>query len=347
MRSHQDRRKQSERNEQAIRLIELIAHLDRLGAQDVYALAEHFGTSEKTIKRDLGALEACGVPLESEMQGKRKAWRIDAKRRLASLSSLLDASHYLALRVAMEPGASLATGSALFATLEDLGQKIEGAIGPHGRAQLAAIEQAFYAYEKRAYREMTPDVLWPLVGAISERRICRITYRAVREHATDKVYELLPLKLFAYDGALYLMCHDPKKNTQIKLNLQRLHKLRVGKRTGRVPRGFDPEALEHAAFGLFTGGAPTTYRLRFAASIAPYIRERTWHPTQRIDERHDGGLDLRFRCDASYEVDAWVQSWGDGVEVLAPGSLRAKLRRLGAWMVETYGAPTASARGGR
>lgn len=347
MRSKQSRRKQGERNDQLIRLIELIAHLDRTGGADVYALADRFGRSPKTIGRDLGALEAAGLPLESEMQGKRKLWRIDARRRIANLSSLLDASHYLALRVAMEPGASLATTSPLFATLEDLGQKIENAIGPHGRAQLAAIEQAFYAYEKRGYRNLAPDVLWPLVGAIAEHRLCRITYRAAREHATDKVYELLPLKLFAYDGALYLMCHDPKKNALIKLNLQRLRKLRVLRRAGRVPRGFDPEALEHAAFGLFTGGAPTTFRLRFAPHIAPFIRERTWHPTQKIEERRGGGLDLRFRCDASYEVDAWVQSWGAGVEVLAPDSLRKHLQRLGAWMTATYGAPKAAREGAR
>lgn len=337
MRSKQTRRTKSERNDQLLRLIDLIAHLDRTGGADVYALAERFGVSEKTIGRDLGALEAAGLPLVSEMQGKRKLWRLDAKRRIANLSSLLDASHYLALRVAMEPGASLTTKSPLFATLEDLGQKIEDAIGPKGRAQLAAIEQAFYAYEKRSYRNLAPDVLWPLVGAIAEHRLCRITYRAPRDKAIDKVHEVLPLKIFAYDGALYLMCHEPKARAHRKLNLQRLLELKVLSRTSRVPRGFDPEALEHAAFGLVAGGAPTTYRLHFAAHLAPFIRERTWHPTQKIDEHRDGSLELRFRCDASYEVGAWVQGWGDGVEVLTPDSLRQQMQRLGTWMVDTYG----------
>lgn len=326
------------RNDQVVRVLSVLRDLDRLGGHTVYELAERYGTDVRTIRRDLAALEQAGFPIESEREGARKRFRVGYKGALSKLSALLDASHYLALRVAMEPGAPMQSRSSVFATLEDLGAKIEAAIGAAGREKLAAIERCFHTHERRVYREVAPDVLWPLVDAIAGRRVCRVTYRSPRAAAQDKALSILPLQLFAWDGSLYLTCHDRRRDAIVKLNLQRLRSLRVTAETARVPADFDAEAFEHAAFGIFVGGAPTTYRLFFDEVAAPYIRERSWHPTQVLRET-PGGVELAFTCHASYEVSAWVLSWGDHVRVEAPASLRSELARTGRWLDETYRAP--------
>jgi predicted DNA-binding transcriptional regulator YafY len=324
------------RNDQLLRILALIRELSE-GGDTVEAFAARFGTSVKTIRRDLIAIESAQLPLASHLvDGKKKHWRLPARDKLEQLSALLDASHYLALRVAMAPGAPMQNTSKVFAELEDFGQKIEQALGPKGRETLASIEACFQPYEKGVYKEAPPDVLWPLVNAIRERRMCRVTYGAPGGDPPEKTYDVLPLKLFAYQGALYLMCQLPWASSPTTLHLHRLRGLRVLRKKGKPPRDFDPRKLETAAFGVFASGNPTTYRLRFDPGVAPYIRERSWHPTQRLDERADGGVDLRFRCDASPEVASWVQSWGDGVEVLAPASLRRELGALGEWLSSTY-----------
>ena len=331
------------RNDQVVRVLAVLRDLDRLGGCTVYELAERYGTDVRTIRRDLAALEQAGFPIESVRDGVRKRYRVDYRGALAKLSSLLDASHYLALRVAMEPGAPMQNRSSVFATLEDLGAKIEAAIGKAGRAKLAAIERCFHTHERRAYREVAPDVLWPLVDAIAARRLCRVTYRSPRAEASDNTFVVLPLQLFAWDGGLYLTCHDRRRDVILKLNLQRLRALRVLPTTAAIPKHFDAAAFEHAAFGIFVGGAPTSYRLRFDDVAAPYIRERVWHPTQELREVADG-VELRFTCHASYEVSAWVQSWGEHVQVEAPTSLRARMRELGEWLATAYREPVQRAR---
>jgi predicted DNA-binding transcriptional regulator YafY len=336
------------RNDQLVRVLQILRDLDRLGGLDVYELADTHGATVRTIRRDLDALEAAGFELLRERDGGgtgRTRYRVDFKGKLAKLGALLDASHYLALRVAMEPGAPMRSSSRVFADLEDLGAKIEQAIGEAGRAKLAAIEACFHPHERRAYAESAPEVLWPLVAAIADRRVCRVTYRAPAA-ARDKSYEVLPLKIFAWDGSLYLVCHVPKHGSQILLNLQRLRKLRVSQRRLAPPADFDAGAFEHAAFGIFVGGAPTAYRLRFDAFAAPYIRERIWHPSQTLAPIADGGVELAFTCHASVEVAAWVQHWGEHVQVLAPASLQRDLAQLGAWLAETYRAPLRAADGG-
>lgn len=336
MRSKQTKPRKDERNDQLVRALEMITVLDRSVGMTVYELAEHFAKSTKTIGRDIKALQGAHLPIDCEMRGKRKVWRVDIKKHWKDFATLIDASHYLALRVAMEPGAAVGDGTPLWADLDDLARKIEQAVGPAGKARLTAIETAFFSYEKRRYEQLPPDILWPLVQAIGDRRLCRVTYRAPSETPKDKTYDVLPLRLFAYDGAMYLLCHTPKFGSILKLNLQRLQRMRVLKRTARPPRDFDPAAIADAAFGLVAGGERTTYRLRFASYLAPFIRERRWHPSQKLAERDDGAVDLTFTCDASYEVEAWVQSWGEGVEVLAPASLRARMREVAEALLEMY-----------
>ena len=221
-------------------------------------------------------------------------------------------------------------------SLEDLSDRIEKALGPKERAHLATIDACFLSYERFAYRRSPPEVFWPLVDAIGDQRLCRVQYRAPRAKPRDTTFRILPLRIFAHDGAPYLLGWVPRYKTVVTLNLQRLVHLKVQKEQAKPPPGFDAEKWQGAAFGLFTGGPVTKYRLRFDESVAPYIRERIWHPTQEIRELRKGAVELEFTCSASYEVTAWVASWRQHVEALAPAGLRKELLQLGEWMATTY-----------
>lgn len=335
---------QTGRNAQLSRLLAIIVDLDRLGGADLYELAERHGASVRTIRRDLEAIEAAGLHLVADSDGKRNRWRIDSKHGLRKLSSLLDLRHYLSLRLAMGEVGTASGASSVFADLEDLAVKIEQTLGPAARDTLRAVDACFHSYEKHAYRQAPPDVFWPLVVAISGQRLCQVTYRAPRTRARDKTFQVLPLRMFSHSGGIYLMAWTTRHKTYLKLNLRRLRSLRVLQKQGKIPDDFDPEAVENAAFGVFHGGPVTTFRLRFSPTLAPYIRERTWHPSQQISELADGGLELTFRCSASYEVTSWVASWLDGVEALEPRSLREELGALARKMSRTYGAQRAGGR---
>lgn len=335
------------RNAQLVRMLNVLRDLDRLGGVDLYELAERYGTTVRTIRRDLEGLQEVGLPLVEEQDGKRKRWRVAFKDQLQQLSGLLDATHYLALRLAMGQGGPVRSASSVFAALEDLSAKIETVLGPPGRAQLAAIDACFHSYEKFAYRRSPPDVFWPLVQAIAEHRVCRVTYRAPRKRPYDTVFNVLPLRIFAHHGAVYLMCNILKHQTLATLNLQRLQKLKVLNKRTRPPANFDPSSLENAAFGVYSGGEPTTYVLRFDAEVSPYIRERTWHPSQRLRELRGGGVELRFTCSESYEVSGWVASWRDTVEVIKPAPLREELEQIGEWLLSTYRRRPKVSAGGR
>ncbi|WP_248345765.1 helix-turn-helix transcriptional regulator [Anaeromyxobacter paludicola] len=320
-------------------MLNILRDLSRLDGVELYELAERYGATVRTIRRDLGALEAAGLPLarEPSPDGKRMRWRLEPGRdQRGDLAALLDASHYLALRVAMNDAGALARETGLYGALEDLAGKIERAVGPRGRGQLAAIERCFISWDKHAYRSAGKEHLWPLVKAIEERRICRVRYHAASGGGEARSYEVLPLRLFVHDRAAYLLCQFQGHREVGTLNLHRLEHLEVTGRVGKVPAGFDPAKWAEPAFSIYPGDGPTTYVLRFDQTVAPFIRERVWHPSQELRELRGGEVELRFTCGESYEVTSWVANWREGVEVLAPKKLRRELAALGRELVARY-----------
>jgi hypothetical protein len=60
--------------------------------------------------------------------------------------------------------------------------------------------------------------------------------------------------------------------------------------------------------------------LRFAARpwLHRYLRERTWHPSQRFKPIDDGELRMRMTVTSTIEVIPWVRSFGNDVSVEGP-----------------------------
>lgn len=329
---------ESGRNEQIVRVLRLLRDLDRAGGATLYELAERYGTTVRTIRRDLEALEEAGIPLKKELapDSSKHRWYVDGDA-VGRLSNLLDATHYLALRLAMDEGKTVRKNETLFATLEDLSLRVERALGARGRAQLEEINDCFFSWEKFAWRAAPVDVLWPLVRAIVGRRSCQVSYRAPTSGNKVRSFRVLPLRLFVHNGALYLHAWQPKFRQVLLLNLMRLKGLTVLDEVLPGPPDYDAAKLEATAFGIFIGPDLVRYVLRFDAQVAPYIEERTWHPTQTLSREEDGSVTLTFECAESYEVPAWVASWREHVEVLEPESLRKEFREYAQWLAGKYG----------
>ena len=329
---------EDDRNAQLVRSLSVLKDLNRTGGVDIYELAERYGTTDRTIRRDLKALQDAGIPLKEEAtDGKKKKWTAQYKNHLERLNWLLDAGHYMALRFAMGQGPGLKSASQQISLLEDLADKIGGVLGAKQRKQLLDFENCFYSVEKFESLRAAPDVLWPAVGAITKNLVCDVVYRAPRAEPYDTKFKVLPLRIFAHNGATYLhVCTLGKKKTVIALNLQRLISLAPTDKTAKPPKAYDPEVLDSTAFGVFTGGTETKFRLRFDRDAAPRIRERKWHPTQKLTKTKDGGVVLTFVCADSHEVRSWIAGWRKQVVVLEPAAVREEFADYAKFLKSQY-----------
>ncbi len=66
------------RNDQLVRVLQLLSDLGVSGGCDLYELAERYGTTTRTIRRDLDAIAGAGIPLRRTAgEGSRLRWSLD------------------------------------------------------------------------------------------------------------------------------------------------------------------------------------------------------------------------------------------------------------------------------
>ncbi len=162
---------------------------------------------------------------------------------------------------------------------------------------------------------------------------------AYQKLASDKQEErcVQPLHLACVDNQWYLFGFDLNRSGSVRtFALTRMSHLRNTGRTFVRPKHFSLDEHLADSFGVFSSPEPIGVRLRFDAFAGRLINERTWHASQTIETRPDGGLDLTMYVGISPEVERWILGWGDHVEVMEPPLLRASIARTAARVCESY-----------
>jgi predicted DNA-binding transcriptional regulator YafY len=119
-------------------------------------------------------------------------------------------------------------------------------------------------------------------------------------------------------------CHHRKAIRTF--GVSRIAQARILDESFRMPAGVNKKRMFGDQFGIIWKDKFHKVRIRFSPEVAPYIRERQWHPLQKIREMRDGGLILDFTTNHLNEVKDWVLSWGPGATALAPQPLVEKVR---------------------
>jgi predicted DNA-binding transcriptional regulator YafY len=84
-------------------------------------------------------------------------------------------------------------------------------------------------------------------------------------------------------------------------------------------------------------GEPQHVAIRFRADQAPYVKERTWHSSQKITAEQDGSIVLEMDVADLDEVKRWLLGFGGSSEVLEPVDLRKRMIEELAQTLQMYG----------
>mgnify|MGYP003350206401 CR=1 FL=1 len=74
-------------------------------------------------------------------------------------------------------------------------------------------------------------------------------------------------------------------------------------------------------YGIFSGKALQTARLRFDAQAAQWVGHEEWHPDQQLTPLADGGLEMRLPYADATELVMDILRHGPNVQVLGPAAL--------------------------
>lgn len=163
----------------------------------------------------------------------------------------------------------------------------------------------------------------------AEGRVVQIDYEAFdgdRKTTRVRPYFLEP------DGAthsVYLIGFDEPAGAMRTYKIERIRSSVLTLERYEIASDFDPEKwLEHS-WGIWSSdNTPTeTIRLRFDRSVAHRVQEAIWHRSQEVRPLPDGGMELSVQVAGIVEIQPWILSWGDAVEVLEPRALRDAVAR--------------------
>jgi predicted DNA-binding transcriptional regulator YafY len=147
-------------------------------------------------------------------------------------------------------------------------------------------------------------------------------WAASSEIITTRVID--PWHVASINGTWYLFawCH-----LRVELRMFAVSRIQSVRSTGSYfdrPTDFSIDATLDGGFQMVceTDAEIREIVIRCDAEVAKYVREKRWHATQQIEEEPEGSIVVRWRLNSIIEVCRWIQSWGEGVEVLEPIELR-------------------------
>ena len=324
------------RNEQLIRQHKLLQLLEvtRFGRtleelrQDLVLDLGLTHLHEKTVRRDLEALQAAGFDIQSDVLERGRVFKLGAGT-TAVHEIGISASEMIALAIGRELLYPL-MGTQYWRGIETFWNKLQESV-PDGvfdhyskhRAVLHVFGSPHKSYEKHE------GMLKTINRAIMEHRIVEMEYRPIgRESSTRKVE---PYGLAVYQGSIYVVAAPPGDGTAS--SRMRNFKLDRFQKATALDEYYSPDdtvkvdELLSRSIGIFSGENATPVRIRLGPRAAGWVREDPWHPDQTLEPvgRSDGKLkrpkpDDHLAADLSDAADQDAAAFADGAILTIPAS---------------------------
>lgn len=317
------------RNDQVTRQWHILQRLEasRHGltlGQLVEELPHDLSRHPRTLRRDLAALEAANFPLVTERVDGCVRWRLmEGFRDIPALN--LSPTELMALAFSRRLLTPL-EGTELQTSLNSAFDKAAATIPPAAMTYVQQLQNSFSVGlgPHKHYRQHRTTID-ALTRAITQKHTVQMRYYAASRNVTSR-REVDPYRLRYVDGALYLIgyCHWRKEVRMFAV--ERIRSLTLTDHPYQMPLHFDVDAYVEDAL-IVMRGERIEVELVFEKSTAVWVKDRVWHPSQHVKPLKGGRLRMTLTVADTRELVGWVLSFGGGVQVVRPDSLRESVEK--------------------
>jgi len=313
------------------RVIHILTTLQAGKSYAVGELSNMFGTSRRTIFRDLKELQAIGVPYHYDARA--GGYAIDPEFFLPPVDlSLQEALSLLLLAHEASKQIQLPfKRSALLAALK-IENNLPAKIRQYCNSALRNISAKAAA---QAPMDLLDQTFAQLQKAILNRRRVSVRYHSLFDGKNIEL-ELCPYHLLYNCRAWYVLGFSDLHKSVRTFKLSRIKELET---TDKCFAGdkFDLADYLGRAWSMIPEGRIYNIKLRFLPKVAENVAEVQWHSTQKVARNPDGSATVEFRVDGLGEITWWILGYGDQVQVLAPKILRARVSEIAQNMIRLNG----------
>ena len=268
----------------------------------------------------LPALQEAGFPVYDHAGDGSKFWRVESKSLGALARSGLTFSELCALyfsRALIECFA----GTHVLADVQSALAKFESALTPQMKKfidRLPGVVTAKPAGAKRQARQHASGHRHAARGHPS---------RAHRHDAVSLVVERtrrrntssIPIAWRTCRADCTLVAYVPAYGELRTFAVERVRRATGSQKSFTPLTAFESDPFKHS-LGAYRG-AKSKVQLQFHPQIAAYIKERSWHSSQRLKDRADGSVTMTMEVSDDYALRSWILSFGRLVRVASPASL--------------------------
>ncbi|MGH2602768.1 MAG: helix-turn-helix transcriptional regulator [Dehalococcoidia bacterium] len=305
-------------------LLQMIQHPAGIAVDDA---ARKLGCTVRTIWRDLSALQKAGFPLYDDKgaDGRRSLWKLEEQFTLGLpvKLTLAETAALVMSRDLLRPAGAGALGSAVTSAFDKIGRVLS-------RDALRLLDQMRETIGVRAVgaklQAPAAEHVALIQQALLERRRLDMRYYSMSRDEENR-RQVDPYHLTVFEGGFYLVGYCHWRKTERIFAVERIRELRVLTTRFEVRSGFNAEHYLEHSWGIVKGEL-VPVKVIFSRSVARYIRDRLWHPSQKFRELPDGRLEMNLRVADTLEVRRWILGYGPDAEVLEPASLRQVLHQL-------------------
>ena len=185
------------------RLMAIVSLLQSKKQMNAAQIATHFGISERTIYRDLRAMDEIGVPIAFEPE---KGYYIVGGYFLPPISLTVEEANAFAL---VAPIVLRFADRSIHHHFTSALDKIKMVLSPAQRAKLEATQVHTQHYLPKIYEHLLPDTHWlaPIQTAILNKNILRLEYENAEKVPSTRDVEPIGLIFYSLNWHLVAWCH--------------------------------------------------------------------------------------------------------------------------------------------
>jgi len=313
------------------RVLAIDAEICRGGFPGVQHLCQKFEVSERTLHEDLRYLKdrlAREIVFDHTRGGYCNS---NPSKRLPSFD--LSSGEIFALTLGKEM-LSIYAGTSFEPTLRSALEKISERLPEKVHVDPEEIKSVI-RFRASAIVPLSAKLFNEFNKACDSQQQIDLTYFAASKGETTS--RIIDPQCMLHDrGTWYVVAYC---NSRKALRMFALHRIKDYK---ILDSSFEPMSANElnewidAAFQIEHGEKTYQVTIHFAPHSARYIRERSWHPQQALEDFEDGSCKFSFPAASLDEVMRWLAPYGPDAVVLEPPELRKMVIDAAAETLKQY-----------
>jgi predicted DNA-binding transcriptional regulator YafY len=317
------------RSDRLRRVVQILMALQTGRRYTVDDLCRLFGTSRRTVFRDIRELQAVGVSCHFDAETRSYVLSLPPRR----VAMDLDREEALGLML-LTHRASSQMHLPFRRSVLSAAMKVEGGLAADVRHFCDAAIQSVSSRACGPTPTSDLETLFARIqSAILAKRVIHVRYRPGVYLPVEEL-DLCPLHLYYDHPTWYLFVQSREGGHREPLRLSGILQLEILDRCFVDDRRFDLVEVLGRAWSARPEGRLYHVKLRFLPPIVDQVVGVQWHSTQRVTREGDGSALVEFQVDGLGEITWWILGYGDQVQVLWPEALRERVLQAARNMIQ-------------